>query len=251
MTGAAFEAGITEDRLLGGRVVIHQPQSGYRVAIDAVLLAAAVAAGSRHRALDLGAGVGAAGLCLASRIAGLRATLIEIQPPLAELAARNVVANGMGGRVRALCGDCFSPPPALAGERFDRVLVNPPYLSTHDGTAPRSSSEATATRESRADLAQWIAAAHRFLVPQGIVTLIHRADRLPAAMAALAERFGDIALYPLWAGAGKPARRVILRARSGGKGPCVVHPGLMLHRPDGDFTDEAEAVLRGGAALEF
>ena len=34
--------GVTEDRLLGGRVLLRQPKVGYRAAIDPVLLAAAL-----------------------------------------------------------------------------------------------------------------------------------------------------------------------------------------------------------------
>ena len=50
----------TENGLLGGRVRLLQPARGYRVAVDAVLLAAAVDARSGQHILDLGAGVGAA-----------------------------------------------------------------------------------------------------------------------------------------------------------------------------------------------
>ena len=38
-----MERTVTEDALLGGRVRLLQPARGYRVAIDAVLLAAAMA----------------------------------------------------------------------------------------------------------------------------------------------------------------------------------------------------------------
>lgn len=52
----------TVDRVLDGRVVIAQPADGYRVAIDPVLLAAAVDAAPGARVLDLGCGVGTAAL---------------------------------------------------------------------------------------------------------------------------------------------------------------------------------------------
>ena len=61
---------LTEDRLLGGRVVMRQPASGYRAATDPVLLAACVAARPGMRVLDAGCGAGAAALCLADRRAG-------------------------------------------------------------------------------------------------------------------------------------------------------------------------------------
>ena len=57
------------DSLLGGQVALWQPADGYRVAIDTVLLAAAVRVGPGARVLELGSGVGAASLCVANRVA--------------------------------------------------------------------------------------------------------------------------------------------------------------------------------------
>src|SRR6476646_11690973 len=62
---------LTEDAVLGGRLVLWQPRRGHRVGHDAILLAAAADGRSGDRAIELGAGVGAAGLALARRIAGL------------------------------------------------------------------------------------------------------------------------------------------------------------------------------------
>ena len=61
-----IDASVSEDALLGGRVILRQPTEGYRVAIDPVLLAAAIPAGPGDMVLDVGSGVGAAALCLAA-----------------------------------------------------------------------------------------------------------------------------------------------------------------------------------------
>src|SRR5580658_5649555 len=121
----------SEDAVLGGRLILRQPLRGHRVGHDAILLAAAVSASPGEQAIDLGAGVGAAGLALARRIAGLSVSLVEIDPDLAALAASNAERNGLGGRVHAVYLDAESPaaafadaglPPACAGH----VLMNPP-----------------------------------------------------------------------------------------------------------------------------
>ncbi|MDE2577133.1 MAG: SAM-dependent methyltransferase, partial [Rhodospirillales bacterium] len=62
---------------------------------------------------------------------------------------------------------------------------------------------------------------------------------------------GSLAVLPLWPRPGRAAKLVLLRAVRGGRGPSEMLPGLVLHRADGGFTAEAEAVLRGGAALPF
>jgi tRNA1(Val) A37 N6-methylase TrmN6 len=81
------------------------------------------------------------------------------------------------------------------------------------------------------------------------LTVIHRADRLDTLVAEISRRAGGIVVFPLWAGEGKPARRVIVAAREGSKAPPVTRPGLVLHGSRGGYTSEAEAILRAGRAL--
>jgi tRNA1(Val) A37 N6-methylase TrmN6 len=45
------------------------------------------------------------------------------------------------------------------------------------------------------------------------------------------------------------AKRILLQARRGGRGPDRVLPGLVLHEAQGGYTAEAEAVLREAAPL--
>src|ERR1700755_3527681 len=100
-----METAPTEDALLGGRVRLLQPRQGYRVAVDAVLLAAAVHPAAGERVLDLGAGVGAVGLCLAKRVSDCTIVGLELQPALAELGQRNATRNGFAGRLRTIVHD--------------------------------------------------------------------------------------------------------------------------------------------------
>ena len=118
----------TENGLLGGRVRLLQPARGYRVAVDAVLLAAAVDARSGQHILDLGAGVGAVGLCLAARVPDCSVVGIELQPELAALATRNATLNAAGDRLRTIVHDLAKPLPPDLGA-FDHVVTNPPYLA--------------------------------------------------------------------------------------------------------------------------
>ena len=92
----------SEDAVLGGRLRLRQPLRGHRVGHDAILLAAATAGRAGEQVIDLGAGVGAAGLALASRVPGLRVTLVEIDAALCELAAGNARLNNLSDRVDVL-----------------------------------------------------------------------------------------------------------------------------------------------------
>ena len=95
----------SEDAVLGGRLTLRQPLRGHRVGHDAILLAAATGGRAGERAVDLGAGVGGAGLALAVRVAGLHVTLVEIDEMLCALASKNARLNRLDDRVRALLAD--------------------------------------------------------------------------------------------------------------------------------------------------
>ena len=250
-SSGAVSSEISHDRLLGGRIELAQPRTGYRVAIDAVLLAAAVAARPGERVLDLGTGVGGAALCLAFRVPEAAVVGLELQDGLAALAAGNIAANGLGHRVRVVTGDLRDPPPELAPGSFDRVMANPPYLREGAHTPSPDRSRARANGESGAVLADWIAAAARMLRPKGYLTLIHRADRLDEAISLLHKEFGALVVFPLWPRAGVAAKRVLLTGRLGAASPARLAPGLVLHDAGGGFTAEAEAVLRDGGRLEL
>ncbi len=120
------------DAVLGGRLRLRQPLKGHRVGHDAILLAAATGGRAGEQAVDLGAGVGAAGLALAARIDGLsgragrdRSRAGRRLPPVMRGSTQ------LEARVTALCADAESTRPwrrpGLAAGGVDRVLMNPPF----------------------------------------------------------------------------------------------------------------------------
>jgi len=236
---------VREDALLDGRVRLLQPAAGYRVAIDPVLLAAAVPADAGAPVLDLGCGVGGAALCLLARCPEAVVTGLELHAEPAALAAGNARLNGCSERFQVVRGDVLSPP--LRGG-FDHVMANPPHLPADRARAPATAGRLVANVEGAAKLANWVAAALALVRPRGGVTFIHRADRLDELLAALHARAGEIVVFPLWPAAGRDAKRVLVRARRDVRTPSRLAAGLVLHAAGG-FTPEAEAVLRGGAGL--
>ena len=247
MTGHT-EVELTEDRLLGGRVRLWQPRHGYRVAIDPVLLAAAVEPAPGAVVLDVGTGTGAAALCLAARVAGCRVVGLEREPELLAIARLNFAGDGQPERLELVAGDLFAPPTQLTAVAFDQVMTNPPFHASGSATPPRTPT-GRAAHVTESDLALWIQACLARLRPRGWLTLIHRADQLDVILAALVGRAGDIKLCPVWPDADTAARRVIVSARKTGRGPLRLGRGLVLHGPDGRFTPAAEAVLRDAGPL--
>jgi tRNA1(Val) A37 N6-methylase TrmN6 len=240
---------LSEDSLLGGRVRLRQPVDGARASIDAVFLAAAVPVEAGQLVLDIGCGTGAAMLCVAARQPQCRVVGLERQRDLVRVAGDNIILNGVEQRASVMVGDLLQPPPRISAGAFDHVLANPPYLERSHANETPSAARAEATVEGEAELGDWIRFALAMAKPKGSVTLIHRADRIDAVLAHIAGRAGEVVVFPLWPGQGRPASRILVRARKQVAAPARLAVGLVLHETDGRFTQAAEAVLRGGEAL--
>jgi tRNA1(Val) A37 N6-methylase TrmN6 len=248
------KAATSDDAVLGGRLVLRQPLRGHRVGHDAILLAAATAAQSGDHAVDLGSGVGGAGLALARRIAGVAVTLVEIDPALTALAAGNAQRNGLSDRVRAVCLDVEAPAAdfaaaGLAPGSAACVLMNPPFNVSQQRSPDQARRLAHAASE--ATLEQWLRTAARLLHIDGVVTLIWRADGLADVLAALSKDFGAITVLPVHPKPGAAAIRVLVRASKGNRAPLALLPGFLLADADSEPTAAAEAVLREAEALSL
>ena len=242
----------SENEALGGRLVLRQPLRGHRFGHDAFLLAAVTSPPAGGRAVELGSGVGAAGLALARRVADLTIALVDIDPALTELARDNAARNDLAERVRVVCLDVAAPAAAfaaagLAAGTVDCVLMNPPFNSA-DNASPDLGRRRAHTAPDDA-LALWVRTAARLLRPAGALTLIWRADGLAEALAALAPGFGTVSLLPVYSKPAAPAIRILARAVKGSRAPLTLHGGLLLADAQGRPSEAAEAVLRHAAAL--
>jgi tRNA1(Val) A37 N6-methylase TrmN6 len=245
----------TEDAVLGGRLVVRQPRRGHRVGHDAILLAAATEALPGEHAIELGTGVGAAGLALAQRIAGLNVTLVEIDPALATLAEDNARRNGLADRVRVAVLDVTAPEGEFANAGIRpgsaaRVLMNPPFNDAARQNASPDPLRRLAHAGSADTLPRWIGRAAWLLAPSGTLTLIWRADGLDNVLGAVGKDFG-VAVRPIYPRADAAAIRILVRAIKGSRAPLSLVPGLTLNDANGRPTAEAEAILRGGAILRW
>ncbi|SFR32152.1 tRNA1(Val) (adenine(37)-N6)-methyltransferase [Litoreibacter janthinus] len=242
---------LTHDAFLGGKLHLWQPRKGYRAATDPVLLAASCPAKPGQTVLELGCGVGTASLCLHTRVP-VKLTGIELQSAYAALARRN--SAEVGTSMDVIEADLAHLPADIRARSFDHVLLNPPYYGP--GTASPDQGRDTALRE-QTPLAAWIDAALRRAGPKGCVTVIHLAERVGDLIELLNSRAGLIEIKPIASRAGKPARRVLLRAHKGRAARSILHNPLVLHDgathlSDGDdYSEEATRILRHGCSLDF
>src|SRR5258706_2522859 len=177
----------TEDAFLGGQLRLRQLKSGHRAGHDAMLLAAATSVRSGDRVVDFGAGVGAAGLAVAKRVAGIALILVEIDEALAGLARGNAASNAIAADAVVLDVTSTADAFAAAGlppDSVDVVLMNPPFNDAARHRASPDKAREIAHVATAATLESWIHAARRILKSGGVLTLIWLAYGLAQVLAA-------------------------------------------------------------------
>jgi tRNA1Val (adenine37-N6)-methyltransferase len=124
----------TLDALFDGALSLQQPRRGYRVNVDALLLASFAARGRHARlAVDLGSGVGAVGLALGFKGAAKQLCLLERDAGLVALARENLALNGIAGTAEIRDLERDGLPRELA-QHADLVVCNPPFFPAGAGT---------------------------------------------------------------------------------------------------------------------
>lgn len=238
---------LTTDEFLGGKLLVQQPQAGYRAAIDPVLLAASIDANPKQSILELGCGTGVVLLCLSWRVSDLILHGVEIQPLYVKLARQNAIANGFN--IYLWEHDLAALPTELRQLNFDCVVMNPPYRPCDQGPTPLIESKRIASVES-VPLSVWIEVAVRRIKPGGFLHIIIPPSRLQDIITALPASMGGIVIKPVRARMGSDARRLLVRATKGSRTNLRVLSDLILHDDKGQkYADGAAAILRDGAAI--
>ena len=236
--------GFADNRVLGGRIILRQPVSGFRSGSDAVLLAAACHPPQGGRVVELGCGTGSPMLCLAWRRPDIHFTGVEIDPATTRLAAYNIARNGMSRRGRAICGDVGRPVLTAGGT--DLVLANPPYFVEGRHRRSPDPERDRARAEGAAPLAAWVRTAVGLLNPQGVAVFIMRSERRSDVQQALPPGW-SMTERPVVGSLHKPPKRFLALLRAGGSHSVL--PPIHLHDADGAETHLAGTIFRDAAPI--
>lgn len=217
-----------------------------------MLLQACAPACADGAAVDVGAGVGAAGLSLLARAPALAMTLVEIDAACVALARANIAANGFAMRAQVAEADVLRPAARRAAGLSDGaaalVLTNPPFYAPD---TVRMSPDAARARAHVGAIGPWMKAALALLAPGGAFVMIHRPEALADILQAAQGRLGALRIKPVAPRAGAHAIRLLVAGRKGSRAPLAILPDLTLHEPDGPFTAEAAALHRGEARIDM
>ena len=140
------------------------------------------------RILDLGTGSGIVAITLALECPAATVVAVDLANDALSVARNN--AGRLGARVDFRHGDWFAP---IAGERFDLIVSNPPYIAegdphlAGDGLPCEPQLALTAGPDGLACIRHIVAGAPAFLVAGGWLLFEHGRDQGPASRNLLTE----------------------------------------------------------------
>lgn len=218
---------------------IIQKGDGFCFGMDAVLLSGFACAKKGGRVLDLGTGTGIIPLLMRAKTKASCFRALEIQPEMAEMAARSVALNDLQDTIEIVEGDICRASSLFGFGVFDVVTCNPPYIPAGKGLVNPDDKKAAARHEVFCTFEDVAREASRVLKPGGHFYLVHRPSRLT-------EFFGTLCRHKLEPKRmkfvhpyrEKEANLVLMDAVRDGKPYLRLEAPLIVYREPGKYTDE-------------
>ncbi len=254
MTGGPSE---TIDAFHRGAFHVVQPKGrGHRSGMDAMLLAALVADERAIRVADLGAGAGAAGMAVASRLDQAEVVLFERSPDMAGFARKSLLLPEnarLAGRISVIEADVTLTgkdrnEAGLVDDSFHHVIMNPPFNDASDRLTPDAlKAEAHAMTDGLFE--KWIRTAGAIMIPGGQLSLIARPESIGEIIAACGRRFGGIEITPIHPREGENAVRILVTGIKGSRARLALRAPLTMHgKGTHKFSDFVDDLNNGRAA---
>jgi len=235
----------TFDTLFEGRLKIRQKKEGYRFSIDALLLSHFAEPRPKDRVIDLGTGCGVIPLILIFKRKAETVIGVEVQPSLADLARQNVSLNRFSSKIEIWEKNFKELVKQSDRGTFDLVLSNPPYRKVGSGRINPLEEKALARHEILATLEDLLRTGHHLLKNKGRLCLIYPATRT----ADVFQRLRHFHLEPkrvqfVHSHPQDEASLLMVDALKEGKTQIKVLPPFVLYKPGGQYTPQAEDLIR-------
>lgn len=240
--------GETIDEFFQGRLKILQKEKGYRFSVDSLLLADFATLQRGDQLVDLGAGSGIISLILALRFPETTITEVEIQEDLADMAARSVVLNNMGDRIRVCTGDVKKIRELFTAQSFDVAIFNPPYRRLDSGRINPESEKAIARHEIKGTLEDFLVSARYLLKESGRVYAIYPAKRIVQIIAAMrGNGIEPKRLRVVHSNKTSGGVFILVEGIKGAGEEAKILPPLFIYRDDGRYSKEVQGIFNGSS----
>ncbi|MBQ8954470.1 MAG: tRNA1(Val) (adenine(37)-N6)-methyltransferase [Clostridia bacterium] len=243
--GVTLKPGERLDSLQFEGLQIIQHPDAFRFGTDAVLLADFAAARSGDHVADLGTGTGIISILMASRQPRSRYAAMEIQPDMADMAARSVRLNGMQDQIEVRCCDFRQAAAHYGHGRFSLAVCNPPYGKAGGTLLSQNDAKRIARHESDCTVEDVASAAFALLKSGGRLAVIFPAARAFEMMYAMkTHRLEPKRIRTVHSMAEREPKLALIEAVK--EGGSMLHwlPPLVLSNADGTPTEEWKRIYR-------
>jgi len=220
--------------------IIQHPDL-FTFGMDAVLLSAFATVHKSETHMDLCSGNGVIPILLAAKNKGISYAGAEINPKLADMAARSVALNDLADKITIHNVDIREMTGF--GDNFDVVTANPPYMAADTGAQNENYDMAIARHEILCNLDDVASSAAKLLRYGGRFYMVHRPGRLADIIATLRKHGLEPKLLRLvHPKADAPPNTLLIAAAKGGKPHLNIQPPLVVYDESGQYTDEIRRI---------
>ena len=231
------------DDLQRGGLRVIQRADAFRFGTDAVLLADFAAPRRHDRVCDLGTGTGIIPLLLYARENTISADAVEIQPDMADMAARSMAMNGLNEKIRVLPGDLRSIRTLLPHARYDLVPCNPPYGKAGGTLLNPDASKRLARHEESCAIEDVACAAAWLLQNGGRLCCVFPAARMIELSDAMRKyRMAPKRIRMVHSRVEKAAHLCLMEGMLDARPGLIIEPPLVIYDENNAYTPELRRI---------
>ena len=231
------------DDLQRGGLRVIQRADAFRFGTDAVLLADFAAPRRHDRVCDLGTGTGIIPLLLYARENTISADAVEIQPDMADMAARSMAMNGLNEKIRVLPGDLRSTRTLLPHARYDLVTCNPPYGKAGGTLLNPDASKRLARHEESCAIEDVACAAAWLLQNGGRLCCVFPAARMIELSDAMRKyRMAPKRIRMVHSRVEKAAHLCLMEGMLDARPGLIIEPPLVIYDENNAYTPELRRI---------
>lgn len=231
------------DDLQRGGLRVIQRADAFRFGTDAVLLADFAAPRRHDRVCDLGTGTGIIPLLLYARENTISADAVEIQPDMADMAARSMAMNGLNEKIRVLPGDLRSIRTLLPHACYDLVTCNPPYGKAGGTLLNPDASKRLARHEESCAIEDVACAAAWLLQNGGRLCCVFPAARMIELSDAMRKyRMAPKRIRMVHSRVEKAAHLCLMEGMLDARPGLIIEPPLVIYDENNAYTPELRRI---------
>ena len=225
---------------------IIQNTKGFCFGIDSVILsdfAKNIKKGSK--VVDLGTGTGIIGLLLCKKTELKEIVGVEIQKEVAEMANRSIKLNKLEDKFKILNTDInkIFEDKLLEKNKFDVVVMNPPYKEKGTGKINEVDSKIISRHEVKATLSDFIKVASNLLKDKGEIYIVHKPERMPDIIQKMREnKIEPKEIKTVYSNKKTEASLILIKGIKGANKFFKILEPLYIYEENGEYTKEIKEI---------